>query len=127
MSLTGALGVASQIKNIDKIALYFFGFIAFIIILITLGIAGWKDALSMLLGWFLVVAAIPLIYFGKLNIQYAIAIMIFGGFLIIVEPGSSFTVQSLADPLGMGPSIILAPVISVMPKIEKKLSRGGEK
>lgn len=119
MSLTGAM-VASQIKNPAKIVLYIIGFFIFVISLIVIGIAGWKNAAAFVVGFYVLAVTGYLVIRGKIDIRWGIAMMLFGAVLVIWNPAGGFTIGELFRGLGMEPE----KIASVVPKNISKIIGG---
>lgn len=125
MSVTSALFAAGGIENIWKVGIAIVAFFAFVGLMITLGVAAWKDAILMLLGLFVTVSAIALVVMGRLNPQWGIGLLIFGVFLTVVGQGTGLTAKEVFETFGLGPDIILmfTPALVVVPNSIKKISK----
>jgi len=93
-------GDISQI-NWTRLALILVGFYAFIIVMYALGVAilGW--GLIRVVGVFITFSAIAGILTGRLNLNVFLILLIFGGFLAVVNPAQSFTAGQIVPDLGL--------------------------
>jgi membrane-bound ClpP family serine protease len=90
----------TQVGNLDKIVLYIIGFFVFVAILISVGVAGYKSAISMIVGIFMVALAGYGMIKGTFSWQIGIFVLIIGIFLAVVNPSSML---ALDTPLGDTP------------------------
>ncbi len=92
MSLTGALGAASTIKNLDKVVLYIIGFLGFIVLLISLGVAGLNSSISWFIGLFVMAFAGYAMITGKFSWKIGLPVMLIGGAVTVINPSSKLAI-----------------------------------